>query len=554
MNKIINILLIILFFLLPLINSHLLNLFWIDIWLYVEWNYEYTKVMFFNILSWLIFILFFINNVKKNYKIKIPLLIFPLIFIAFLSSILSEQIYTSFFWNNSKWHSFIMYINLIWLFLVLLNTKNNILKKIIFSIIFSSFLVWLIWIKEYFFPTFDYWELSNRALSTFWHPNYLALYLIITIPLIIKNLRNKNNIYFKIFLLFTLIISIFCLFLTKSVWWIFIFINYLFILCYYLLKKLYNKNYLKYILLLMCIILIIILLFTTINFFPEKLQSFISRYYIWKTTLIINFSDIKTFLIWWWLWTLENVFDIYKVKELYIFENFWFTADRPHNILLYYFYIFWFFWLIFIVYIFYYIIKKYKNKYNYNILIIFFVFCFLNFPWITHYIILLLLWTFIIKENWIKTIKNIYIYYFIYLFIWIIWFIWIYFSTIYYIQEYSNKNNLNIINSKIIENIKKENYVKYIIKNSKENKEILCEKIINNKNTAENYIYCWNILWFYNKNLAINYYKKWLEKLPNMWDENSKYYDNFLIKKLFITERFFSEKYNNLNEILDRIN
>ena len=38
-----------------------------------------------------------------------------------------------------------------------------------------------------------------------------------------------------------------------------------------------------------------------------------------------------------------------------------------------------------------------------------------------------------------------------------------------------------------------------------------------------------------------------------MWNNNSKYYNNYLIKKLFVPERFYSEKFSNLKEILKRV-
>jgi hypothetical protein len=38
-----------------------------------------------------------------------------------------------------------------------------------------------------------------------------------------------------------------------------------------------------------------------------------------------------------------------------------------------------------------------------------------------------------------------------------------------------------------------------------------------------------------------------------MWNINSKYYDNNLIKNLFIPERFYSEKFSNLKEVLKRV-
>ena len=38
-----------------------------------------------------------------------------------------------------------------------------------------------------------------------------------------------------------------------------------------------------------------------------------------------------------------------------------------------------------------------------------------------------------------------------------------------------------------------------------------------------------------------------------MWDNDSKYFNNFFVKNLYNKNRFFSEKYNNLNEVLERL-
>ena len=92
MSKINKILLIILFLFLPLVNSHLFNLIWIDWGFYVNWNYEFSKVIFFNILSGIIILLFIINNIfsHKN-KLKIPKIIFLIFLLLLISTIFSEQ-------------------------------------------------------------------------------------------------------------------------------------------------------------------------------------------------------------------------------------------------------------------------------------------------------------------------------------------------------------------------------------------------------------------------------------------------------------------------------
>ena len=38
-----------------------------------------------------------------------------------------------------------------------------------------------------------------------------------------------------------------------------------------------------------------------------------------------------------------------------------------------------------------------------------------------------------------------------------------------------------------------------------------------------------------------------------MWNKDSIYYNNFLIKKLFISERFYAKKFSNIKEILKRM-
>lgn len=552
-KKIIHILLIILFILLPLINSHLIDLFWIKWWFYVDWNYEFSKVIFFNIFSWFIISLFFINSYLKNIKINIPQILLYLIWVLILSNVFSAFFYTSLLWNTSKSHSTIMFLNLIWLFIILNNIDKKILKQLLLSTLFSSILVWIIWIKEYYFPTFDYWNLSNRAISTFGHPNYLALYILILIPLIVKKIRHK--LYLTLFILLSVL-----LFLTKSAWWIFIFFTYL--VYKFLLLKNIRKSSKKILLVSFLIFLSIIFLIFILKYYPEKLQSFLSRFYIWKTTLLIIFSDIKNIIFWSWLGSLDYIFNWFKNKELYIYENIGFTADRPHNLILYYFYNFWILWLSFLIYIIYNLKNKYvklKTKYNnqklyYESIILFILFTIFNSPSITHYLIIILIITLLNSYNNTTTIKNILLTKIVIALLIINSIFWIYFSISYYSNEYNIKLNKNYITENyLIKKIQSEDYIYNLFKNWIWDIEITCSKMIIYQNSVENNFYCWNILWNYNKDLAKQYYNNWLKKLPNMWNDDSIYYNNYLIKQLFISNRFYSEKFSNLEEILKRV-
>ncbi len=534
-------LLIVLFFCLPLINSHLFNLIWIDWWFYVNWNYEFTKVIFFNIFSWIIFWLFFIQNLINKNKIKIPKILFPILLIILLSTFFSDFFYTSLLWNNSKSHSLLMFLNLIWIFVILINQTKSFQQKLIKTTLISSIFVIIIWIKEYFFPTFEYWNLSTRAFSTFWHPNYLALYILILLPLI----KIKNYLWLSfIWLLFFLLI------LTKSVWWILIWIIYLITL----IKNKKFKYYLFFILISVSILLIY-------NFWLiTKLHSFLSRFFIWETTLKIIFSDIKNIFIWNWLWTLKYVFDWFKSPYLYIFENFWYTADRPHNLILYIFYSFWIFWIYILFKIFYNISKSYKysknkNQFYFHSIFLFLIFTIFNFSSISHYLIIILIWSIIYNSSnknikfCQKNIAN-----FLILILSIFWFFWIYFSINYYIQEYNIKQNSNYkSNFYLYEKIKLEDYEKNLFWNNFVSIQNMCEWLISYSDSVENYFYCWNLLWNMDEELAKKYYNKWLTKLPDLRNQDSNYNKQFLIKNYVDQIRFFSDKYSNLKEIIERV-
>lgn len=528
LNKIIKILLVLLFFLLPLINSHLIDLFWIKWGFYVDWNYEFTKVMFFNIFSWLILTLFFIKNILSKNKLIIPKIIVPIIFILFLSTIFSEFKYISLFWNISKWHSLLMFLNLLWLFILFINQAKDFRKKLIFTTIISSIFVWILWIKEYYFPTFDYWNLSNRALSTFWHPNYLSLFILILIPFIFS----KQFILPKFIRWITCILLIFLLLLTKSIWWISVFLWYILFLIYNTNKEKINKKYL----IIFSLFWIVILWIIIYNFWLiTKLNSFISRFYIWETTLKIIFSDLKHFIFWYWLSTLDLYFNSFKVKELFIFENIGFTADRPHNLVLNIFYNFWFLWLSLLLYIFYNFIKNIKDNPYYYSIILFLIFTIFNFSSISVYLILIIIISLIYKEK--NEIKNIFIKNIIILIMFLTSIFWIYISAINYNNQY-----LKYINSNYISN-------NYFIKKQNINLDIY-----NNNLSVIQLFSLWDIYRQNNDKIkAKEYYNKWLKKLPDMWNENSKYYNNYFIKKLFVPERFYSEKFSNLKEVLKRI-
>lgn len=567
LNKTLKIIIYILFIILPLVNSHLLDLFWLKIWnIYVNWNYEFTKVMFFNILSPIIIILFLVQKYINKEKIIIYKILNIILFLIILSSVLSISPFISIFWNNSKSHWFFMFINLIWLFIVLLNQKKDFLEKLLKIILTSSALVIFIAIWQYFLPSFNYWDLSNRALWTLWHPSYLVLYLIVLIPLLLYKIQKENNIIYLVILW----LVIFSIILTKSAWWIFI-------TSLYLIYYIYKNTYIKYknivFITIWILVFLIILLYLIKYFWYTKIYSFISRFYIWNSTLDISFSSIKTLLIWNWFETLDLIFEKYKNINLYIYENIWFTADRPHNLFLNIFYHTWILWLILIIIWVYNIIKNYiknndiKNHFLYESLILFFIYTIFNFSSIVSYLLIIFILAYILKSF---EIKNKFNNLFIIFIIMISSILSITYSTKYYIaetyvykKEYNKALDIFPYNQNYYYKIwqydnwlniwkyKEEKYYYSKIIWNKKNIEKICLELTNQFPTAENYFYCWEyleILW--KKDLSIDFYNNWLKKLPDLWNKNSIYYNNIFINKESLKHRFFSEKYSNIKNIL----
>ncbi len=576
----------ILFFLLPIIHSQIFHNFWIDFWFAVEWNYEFTKVMFFNVFSSIIFVLFAFKSLfSKEKKIIPPLLVLWIVIffiILWLSTYFSISPYVSLFWSILKWHWVIMFISLIWLLIVLLNQKHENIKKIVLFLISWAVFASIIAIKEFIFPNLEYWDLSSRAIWTMWHPNYLALVLLMTIPLIYNSLNRWTSIYtiqdyLKYIWLFIIIIAIF---LTKSLFWILIFILYNF---YFISISSENSNskLSEYAREFRIIFVVFIIVFVWLAFliFPEKLSSFLSRFYIWSSTIKIILSDYQILIFWWWADTLNLIFDKYKDVNLYIFENIWFTADRPHNFIINIFYHFWVLWLAFILYTIVILEKIFKNlKFTFNdnfyyfqAVIIFFLFTVFNYPSIVSYCILILYIAIILREVFkdeyyedIEITK--------YLIIIILFFSSIFsilYSSKYYVSEVKAKSNQYISAKDIFPY----NYMNYYelweidkwLEIQKYKWEIYhlafiyktwdidtyCDKLLYDYPTPENYFYCWNVnykLW--KKDLAIIYYNLWLSKLPDLRNPDSKYYKSLFYSTFVSTHRFFSTKYSNIQEIL----
>jgi hypothetical protein len=552
-------------------HSQLLWLFWLEEYV-VKWNYEFTKVILFNLIIPLLFVIVFWYSLFSGIKIKYnkKILIFLIISYIFLwlSTYFSYIPNNSIFWWVDKGHWFIFFNNLILLYFIVYRVLSiNKPKHILYSAIFTTLIITLIWIKEYFIPSYNYWDLWNRLVSTLWHPNYVSALYIIIFPYLCNIF--KNNYWYKKYIIWSIwLVFLLWLLLTKSYIAIFI------IFGYFLYEILWNHNR-KYFLFILSIILIIWLL-SVFNYFPEKLNSLISRFYIWETTLKIIFSDIKIFFFWIWWENLKLLFDNYKSTELYLYENIWFNADRPHNIFLnswvhYWFFIFIISLIVFVKVLFSFIKNKYR-WYTTSLLLIILFWCF-NFPNVIWYIFLIiLLWYFSIKNlQSSKESKIIHLLFISVLFLVSIF--WSYYSVKSYLsQSYIKQDNysqaINIFpyyweyhyNSldftswlNADNKIKTEKYYLYKIYFSFE-KIPECDTLVLYYPSIENYLYCWNIVESkFGLEKALKYYKVAIDKMPDIWNTNSKYLQNKYLRQIINPERILHPKFSNLQEVINKI-
>jgi len=576
--------------LIPIIHAKILPTLWIPLYFTINGNFEFTKVMFFNIVVSLILLVFlyekyFFRNLSQSEKLaQVPhnsTTIFILVFVLsmlWLSTYFSISPFTSLIWDTEKWHTALMYFNLLLLYLILRQLEVTFIKKLLYVSIISISIASLIGFKEYFMPSYDYGELTKRAVGTFWHPNYLAWIIVIIIPLTksVKNKFLKNSLV----ILFTLTIL-----LTKS------FTAYIILILYYgyiisfsnrefidSVCRLFNKKLVRVYLCLLFIWTLLFFCYVMIVFLPEKLHSFLSRFYIWKTTLLIIFSNLKNIFIGAWPETLPYYFNAFKVPELYIFENYGFTADRAHNSYLDIFYSFWLLWITFVMFLFYFLIQEIKKWLSPKViaLIIFCIFWIFHYFSIASYVLIILIITSIEKDNiynkfgdvsnecdqkkriWLLTLFSLIS------LLWAIWCLNLVQSEIALAQWNSEKSiQIFATPAALLQQweydsaarlewlVSQENIKVQIINEA--NRQELCNTLVSEFSSAENYFFCATIFENLGKQeLAKTFYTLWIWELPDLWNKNSIYWDNYFIKKTITGNRFFSKKYSNISQIVEK--
>lgn len=584
--KLTKILLSLLILTLPLIHGRVLATLGLDFELIVSGNFEFTKSLYFNVFSSLIFLVFFVEYIliwgnKLLLSLREKYILICVYTLLCISTYFSLSPFMSLIWDLEKWHTFFLVSNLIGLYIVMrqisYSQRNFILQIFILSWVLSSVLA----IKELYYPSFNYGALWDRALWSFGHPNYLSGFLLLLLPFIFSTpfpfAKERIQVWIKIWITLLFLTTII---LCKSLTALFLAGLYLF---YYTNKKMQLvPSPLRRGLGWGIIIGFSILAgFILIRYFPEKLHSLISRWYLWETTVRIIFSDIKILVLWAGLETLPYYFNSFKVPELYIFENFGYSADRPHNFFLNIFYHFGLAWIWIFIYLFCkffsFLQREYQQEERWefqkyykiasSVIILFLLYWIFHYFSISSYLIIIFTLSILLHDN--KAQKySVKLFFLILIFTSIIgWYISfrLYVSEIYYsagksetsLEIFSHpKYLLRFWETEMAENrewvISQRNYKTRII--LMDDAQLWCDNLLTGYPSAENYFYCWQLLesqW--DSTLSKNYYNTWLSKMPDLWNENSIYWDNYFVKQTITGNRFFSPKFWDINSVLEKI-
>ncbi|MFA6305439.1 MAG: O-antigen ligase family protein [Candidatus Gracilibacteria bacterium] len=316
----------------------------------VQLTFELPKAMFFRlgtILAILSATIFFIKNGKFFWtKINKKLWIFLGLYIIFsiLSAIFGISPHTSIFGSYERQQGLLQLIGYVILFLITISAFSSdkdkkTLPEFIEVISLVSFFIATLAVLQKFLPVLtSIWDtdilVDRTIIGTLGNPNFLASYLVMTIPFFFFNFKNSKEKLIKLFWIFAIFISLTAIILSASRSAL---LGLSAGLLFYGIIK--NKK-----LLIIPLIFTIIILFA--NIFAEK--SFIKNTYFLERLTIKeeSLSSIKSRLnIWpgtieaikerpilgYGQENFEEVFLKYKPKELFKTERFLDTTDRAHN-------------------------------------------------------------------------------------------------------------------------------------------------------------------------------------------------------------------------------
>ena len=259
-----------------------------DAFSFLDSVFTYPKVFIFytfvfSLLCFTAIKLIYLKRVEINLRF-LKYLLWPSILILFLIIItFFSYDFTQAFWGSyTRQFGLLTYLFLyLWFILLVFNLslKDKVLKikEIYISIAGSVFLISIYAILQYFGFDFITWQepalITKRSFSTLGQPNYLSLFLVLSLPVVFYLFKIERKRYLKYFYLFNSLFIVFACFLTgsRSAWLALIAMLVIwFVYLIYYNKKLFN---LKTIIISTFVFLIIFLGLFSQAYIRQRLES-----------------------------------------------------------------------------------------------------------------------------------------------------------------------------------------------------------------------------------------------------------------------------------------
>lgn len=293
----------------------------------------------------------FFYSFKKNIKIIKPL--FKKYFLPFFLLLLFS--FLSLFWSLDKniaffgladrqfglltWTSCLLFFVLLTLYLVFAKDSHEKILKITKAMVLSSFFVSAYAVLQFFGFDFFTWaepaSLTGRAFSTLGQPNFLASFLLLTIPVTAYLFKSSKNIYLKIFYFSSLFLEFLAIIFSGSrgAWVSLLLAFFIFIFIFY-----FKKEKVKFFAGIVFLFLALSLLFFGGNNFSKRFRdsfnfsfgSSAARVQIWDASLKAIYKKPMGY-------GLENQ----KNATIFFYEKDWgrvnivnTSFDRTHNVFL----------------------------------------------------------------------------------------------------------------------------------------------------------------------------------------------------------------------------
>ncbi|EKD49399.1 MAG: hypothetical protein ACD_63C00158G0007 [uncultured bacterium] len=214
--------------------------------------YEFFQVVFFRSLV-SVLVLLAVHSVFKKKKIssvRIPkyflYLVFAFLVFSGVSTILADSPNIAFWGSSLRFQGYVNILHYVaYFFILIFLIRKTEVKILLKAVSLSAFLVGLYAIAQRL--GMDPWSMPVRVFSTFGHPNFLAAYLAMTVPITLYFILQRKSRAFAAISLYVQCTALFLTF-TRSAWaaaffaslFVFVFIIFLYRKDKFFLKKIFT--------------------------------------------------------------------------------------------------------------------------------------------------------------------------------------------------------------------------------------------------------------------------------------------------------------------------